>query len=323
MIYNRPQAILHLNDLYQAKIPFVCFTDFLANHTWIKPESEIDPAELRYQFPNSSNPTRKSRLKAPLQFQKQPISYEAFEIAFNQVVREIKLGNSYLTNLTFSTPISLNLSINEIFEHSQARYRLKFKEDFVVFSPETFIRIEDDRIYSYPMKGTIDAAIPNARDIILSDHKEMSEHITIVDLIRNDLSQIASKVEVTKFRYIDELQTSEKKLLQVSSEITGLLNDPHDIGNNLFKLLPAGSISGAPKKQTVEIIEKAENIGRNYFTGICGYFDGKVFDSGVMIRFIERTGDQLCFRSGGGITALSDPKKEYQEMIDKVYVQIS
>ncbi|XOV93064.1 MAG: aminodeoxychorismate synthase component I [Bacteroidota bacterium] len=323
MIYSQSQAITILNNLYQTKIPFVCFTDFFANQIWIKPESEIDPKELRFQFPNMSGLTEKSAHSGTIHFQKQPVSYEIFVKAFNQVVNEIRLGNSYLTNLTFSTPISTNLTLDEIFERSRARYRIKFKDDFVVFSPETFIRIEGNEIYSYPMKGTIDASLPNAEETILSDHKEMSEHITIVDLIRNDLSQIASKVKVTKFRYIDELQTSEKKLLQVSSEIAGILDDPEDLGNNLFKLLPAGSISGAPKKQTLEIIENAESKERNYFTGICGYFDGKVFDSGVMIRFIERSDKELYFRSGGGITALSDPKKEYQEMIDKVYVQIS
>ncbi|MEQ8680432.1 MAG: aminodeoxychorismate synthase component I [Cyclobacteriaceae bacterium] len=323
MIYQRAEAIPLLNKLYAEKIPFVCFTDFLAEKAWIKPTDEIQADELRYQFPNQSATPGTSGFKNDFSFDKKPISYENFKVAFDEVVHQLKIGNSYLTNLTFRTPVTTNLTLDEIFAQSQALYRIRYKNDFVVFSPETFVRIEKDKIYSYPMKGTIDASVPNAKDIIMEDHKEMSEHITIVDLIRNDLSQIASKVNVTKFRFVSELQTTYKKLLQVSSEIVGTLQNPQDLGNNLFSLLPAGSISGAPKKQTLEIIHNAEKASRNFFTGICGHFDGSIFDSGVMIRFIENEDGKLYFRSGGGITALSDPEKEYQEMIDKVYVQVS
>ena len=323
MIYQRAEAIALLNKLYADQIPFVCFTDFLADKTWIKPKSEIEPEELRFHFPKQPPLSNRPGNHKKLTFKKSPVSFQQFRKTYDEVVHQLKIGNSYLTNLTFKTPVDTNLSLDEIFDQSQALYRLRFKDEFVVFSPETFIRIEGDKIYSYPMKGTIDASLPNAETTIMEDHKEMSEHITIVDLIRNDLSQIASKVNVTKFRFISELKTSEKRLLQVSSEIEGTLHNPKDLGSNLFSLLPAGSISGAPKKQTLEIIKNAEQIERNFFTGICGYFDGKTFDSGVMIRFIENKEGKLFFRSGGGITALSDPEKEYQEMIDKVYVQIS
>ena len=323
MIYQRAEAIPLLNKLYADKTPFVCFTDFPADHAWIKPADEIRNEELRYQFPNQKDLKKSPHSKKGFSFSKAPISYDDFKVAFDEVVHQLNIGNSYLTNLTFQTPVTTDLTLDEIFDQSQALYRIRYKDDFVVFSPETFIRIEGDKIFSYPMKGTIDASVPNAEEIILEDHKEMSEHITIVDLIRNDLSQIASKVAVTKFRFISELKTSEKRLLQVSSEIKGTLHNPKDLGSNLFSLLPAGSISGAPKKQTLEIIKNAETEERNFFTGICGHFDGKIFDSGVMIRFIENRRGKLYFRSGGGITALSDPEKEYQEMIDKVYVQIS
>ena len=89
-----------------------------------------------------------------------------------------------------------------------------------------------------------------------------------------------------------------------------------------FKLLPAGSISGAPKKKTVEIICKAENYKRGFYTGIFGFFDGEKLDSGVMIRYIEEQNGKLIFKSGGGVTTFSDEEKEYNEMIDKVYVPI-
>jgi para-aminobenzoate synthetase component 1 len=174
------------------------------------------------------------------------------------------------------------------------------------------------------MKGTIDAAIPNAEETILNDPKETAEHNTIVDLIRNDLSMVSKNVRVEKFRFIDEIKTAGKTLLQVSSEIVGdIQHDFFDhLGDRLFTLLPAGSISGAPKTKTIEIIEEAENYNRGFYTGVFGYFDGRSLDSAVMIRYIEQQTDQLVFKSGGGITTFSNCKKEYEELKDKVYLPI-
>jgi para-aminobenzoate synthetase component 1 len=208
---------------------------------------------------------------------------------------------------------------------SQARYKLLYRDKFVVFSPEIFVQIINGQIYSYPMKGTIDADIPGAKEILLNDEKEMAEHVTIVDLIRNDLSMHASDVRVEKFRYIDTLHTSNKKLLQASSRISGRLPEDYlsRLGDIIFSMLPAGSISGAPKPETLRIIREAEDGDRGYYTGIMGYFDGRDFDSAVLIRFIENREGELFYRSGGGITFLSDPEKEYQELIDKVYVPVT
>ena len=174
------------------------------------------------------------------------------------------------------------------------------------------------------MKGTIDASIPDAEKIILNDEKELSEHVTIVDLIRNDLSTVASNVQVKRFRYIDKINTNQKDLLQVSSEICGDLEKDFGsrIGSILISLLPAGSISGAPKNKTIEIIQATENEKRWYYTGVAGYFDGQNLDSGVMIRFIEQEGSQFYYRSGGGITSQSKMESEYQEAIDKIYVPL-
>jgi len=174
------------------------------------------------------------------------------------------------------------------------------------------------------MKGTIDARIDHASDKIMQSKKEFSEHNTIVDLIRNDLSMVAKNVRVKKFRYIDRIMTHESELLQVSSEIVGKLPDSYseNIGNILFKLLPAGSVSGAPKQKTLEIIKEAEKSDRGYYTGIFGIFDGINLESAVMIRFIENKNGKLIYRSGGGITAMSKLQDEYQELIDKVYVPV-
>jgi len=114
-------------------------------------------------------------------------------------------------------------------------------------------------------------------------------------------------------------------LLQVSSEIKGNLPDDYNahIGEILFRLLPAGSVTGAPKNKTVEIICKTETYERGYYTGVFGVFDGKNMDSAVMIRFIEKTADGYVYKSGGGITAFSNLKDEYNEMLKKIYVPVN
>ena len=98
------------------------------------------------------------------------------------------------------TLVNTNLGLKDIFYRSRALYKLWLKETFVVFSPEIFIRIENGRISSYPMKGTIDATLPSATRLLMEDEKEAAEHATIVDLIRNDLSIVADNVSVTRYR---------------------------------------------------------------------------------------------------------------------------
>ena len=107
----------------------------------------------------------------------------------------------------------------------------------------------------------------------------------------------------------------------MSSAIEGEL--PADyaskIGSILYDLLPAGSVSGAPKKKTAELIASIEGTDRGYYTGIAGYFDGVDLDSCVLIRYL---GADNTYHSGGGITFQSDMASEYQEMINKVYVPV-
>ena len=129
-------------------------------------------------------------------------------------------------------------------------------------------------------------------------------------------------VHVAKLRYNDRLTTSSGDILQVSSEIKGILPDNYrmHLGDLLRELLPAGSISGAPKWKTLQIIREAEQQKRGFYCGIFGYFDGKELDSAVAIRFIEQQGDTHFFRSGSGITVNSDCEYEYHEVNQKIYL---
>lgn len=332
MIKNTIQL---MNTYGKLQIPFLFIVDFEMQCPIVLPLEEVDSNLIQFNINGLSNsafsffPRNSTSLEVPyfppLQFEKMPMPFLQYEKAFDQVHQEINFGNSYLLNLTFPTEIETNWSLEQIFRYSQAKYKLYFNNQFVVFSPETFIQIRDHQIASFPMKGTIDATIPNAKQQILADKKEKAEHCTIVDLIRNDLSMVSKNVRVEDFRYLEEITTHEGKLLQVSSKIVGDLATGYasNIGDLLFTLLPAGSISGAPKRKTIEIIQAAEKYARGYYTGVFGYFDGRNLDSAVMIRFIENREGKLFFKSGGGITSLSQAKNEYNELIKKVYVPIS
>ena len=315
-------------------------------------------------------------------WQIEPPLYEDYERSFNIVKSNIMAGNSYLTNLTCRVPVSCNLSLEDIFHRAKGKYKLllrrkrtqaedkdHLKEEaqnkaylkeenteenltpFVCFSPETFVRIKGGRIYSYPMKGTQDASLPNAEKQLMEDRKEAAEHATIVDLIRNDLSRVAENVRVDKYRYIDVLHTNKGDILQTSSEISGRLPEdyPHHLGEILDAQLPAGSITGAPKDKTMQIIHEAEGYDRGFYTGIMGIYDHGELNSAVMIRFIEeetspvdfetdgeknfkakegkasegkepKASRELYFKAGGGITSKSDCQREYEEVIQKIYL---
>ncbi len=320
-LLNRNHLITEINRLACEGQSFIFIIDYKAENGYLIPESKIDNRFIKTSFINTKEENQQHQL---LYWNPSPISVNVYQRKFDYVRNQIQQGNSFLVNLTQPTPVDTNLTLEEIYDRSDANYKLWLHNRFVVLSPETFIKITNGKIASFPMKGTIDASIPNASSIILSDKKEQAEHATIVDLIRNDLSIVARNVEVKRYRYIDRLSTNKGELLQVSSEITAELPaDYHtNLGTILFSLLPAGSISGAPKPKTLEIIEAAEGYERGFYTGIFGWFDGQNLDSAVMIRFIENIDNKLIFKSGGGITSQSDAMSEYNELIQKVYVPI-
>lgn len=312
-----------VNNWSQKRIPFLFLIDFELQKPLAIKLSDVNRTEILYEVNGFTNAGCSGNFeKESLQFKKNPISLTDYQLKFSKVMRALWQGDSYLTNLTIQTPIQINRTLQDLFFQAKAKYKLCYRNQFLVFSPESFIKIQNGIISSFPMKGTIDASLPNAKEIILDNPKEKSEHVTIVDLIRNDLSIVATDVTVSRFRYVEELKTTDRNLLQVSSEITGKLNTDFSFGNLLMGLLPAGSISGAPKRKTVEIIRDAEGEPRGYFTGVFGIFDGINVDSGVMIRYIENTPNGFVYRSGGGITAQSDLVQEYQEAIDKVYAPV-
>jgi len=311
-----------MNALGRKKEPFFFAINFECTEAIITPCRHAAAAGIWYETGPFTNVQASVEPCEAYHFQASPIPVDFYRTSFETVMYHLEYGNTYLLNLTFPTKIESSLDLTAIFRRAEARHRLLVEDRFVVFSPETFVRIENGKISSNPMKGTIDARQEGARETILADEKEKAEHYTIVDLIRNDLSVVATNIRVARFRYVERLETSRGPLLQVSSEICGDLEPGFAtrIGDIITALLPAGSVSGAPKKKTLEIIREAEMDERGFYTGVFGVFDGTCLESAVMIRFIEKTENGLFYRSGGGITAMSKMQDEYEEMIAKVYV---
>ena len=325
--YSKKEATALINELGAQDAPFLFVIDYEQTNCYVSLLSEIDAAEVKYSFPSCTNdPSEHHALeKIDIQWDTFPEPSGVYRRKFDIVQHHLHAGNSFLTNLTCRIPVRTSLSLLDIYRHSIAMYKLWFNAQFVCFSPEIFIRIEDGCIYGHPMKGTISASEPDAQAILMADAKEAAEHATIVDLIRNDLSIVASKVRVPRYRYVDRLHTNKGDILQTSSEVSGVLYPDYrsHMGDILFSQLPAGSITGAPKQKTVEIISQAEDYSRGFYTGVMGICEGGRMESAVMIRFVEAAEDgRMYFKSGGGITARSEWESEYNEVIQKAYVPI-
>lgn len=311
------QWVTELNRLGKARIPCFFLLDFELRKPLIFVDTDGMQGPVRFNWPaqpGGSESGGQHTLRAS------PLPYNRFLDAFNVVQGGLQRGDSFLANLTFSTPVTSNGSLTEIYTATQAKYRVLLPDEFVCFSPETFVTISGDGVIATsPMKGTAPDT-PEGIAELLRSPKEIAEHATVVDLLRNDLSRVARQVRVTDYRYLQHVETREGGLVQTSSRIAGELGGgwQERMGTILAELLPAGSVSGAPKSATLDLIRRAEGQDRGYYCGIGGYFDGTALDTCVLIRFVERVGEQLYFRSGGGITAYSDPKSEYDEMIRKI-----
>lgn len=312
-----------LDELGRRQHPCFFLMDFERAMPRVWDLTETAPDLPAFAFPGRAGCLPGDKGAPPVGLSPRHVAPETFRTAFRIVQDGLQRGDSFLTNLTFPTPIRLRGSLEDVYRQSEAKYRILLPGHFACFSPETFVTVSDTGyIESRPMKGTAEDT-PTGRAALLDSPKEIAEHATIVDLIRNDLSQVAKRVRVTDYRYFHKTATGNRGLVQTSSKVGGYLSADWrgQLGTTLARLLPAGSVSGAPKPATLSIIRRAENGPRGYYCGIGGYFDGRTVDTCVLIRFIERTerGDYL-FRSGGGITARSNWREEYAELQSKIRI---
>ena len=188
-------------------------------------------------------------------------------------------------------------------------------------SPETLVKLEDGILYTFPLAGTRPRGKSEKEDKeleaeLLADEKELAEHNMLVDLGRNDLGKISKfgSVVVEKFHSIERYS----HVMHIGSTVRGEIRPEYDALNALEAVLPAGTLSGAPKIRACQLIEELENNKRGIYGGAIGYIDftGNM-DTCIAIRLAYKKNGKVFIRSGAGIVADSDPDKEYMESINK------
>jgi anthranilate synthase component 1 len=188
-------------------------------------------------------------------------------------------------------------------------------------SPETLVRLQDGKLFTFPIAGSRPRGNDKAEDDglekeLLADEKELSEHNMLVDLGRNDIGKVAEydSVHVTDYMKVQRFS----KIMHITSEVEGNLKKGKDAFDALEAILPAGTLSGAPKIRACQIIEELENSPRGIYGGAIGYIDftGNM-DTCIAIRMAVKKDEKVTVQAGGGIVADSIPQKEYEESENK------
>ncbi len=194
-------------------------------------------------------------------------------------------------------------------------------------SPETLVKLEDGILHTFPLAGTRPRGRSEAEDKrleeeLLADEKELAEHNMLVDLGRNDLGKISmfGTVEVEKLRSVERYS----HVMHIGSTVRGKIRPEHDALDAIEAVLPAGTLSGAPKIRACQLIGELENNKRGIYGGAIGYIDftGNM-DTCIAIRIAYKKNGKVFVRSGAGIVADSDPEKEYEECLNKARAVIN
>ncbi len=194
-------------------------------------------------------------------------------------------------------------------------------------SPETLVKVLDKKVMTYPLAGTRKRGTTQCEDLIfekelLADKKEIAEHNMLVDLGRNDIGKISEFGTVNVEEYMKVLRFST--VMHIGSTVTGIVKNDKDALDAVDAILPAGTLSGAPKIRAMEIIDELENEKRGVYGGAIGYldFNGNI-DTCIAIRLAFKKKNKIFIRSGAGIVMDSDPVSEYEECINKAKSVVS
>lgn len=194
-------------------------------------------------------------------------------------------------------------------------------DEIISTSPETLVKLQDGVLNTFPIAGSRPRGKTKEEDDalekeLMQDEKELAEHNMLVDLGRNDIGKIAKfgTVKVTEYQKV--LRFS--KIMHICSEVEGEIRDDLDALNAIESVLPAGTLSGAPKIRACEIIEELEKTPRGIYGGALGYvdFNGNLCTC-IAIRMAVKRGSKVCVQAGGGIVADSIPENEYMESYNK------
>ena len=188
-------------------------------------------------------------------------------------------------------------------------------------SPETLAKLENGALSTFPLAGTRPRGKTREEDKeleegLLKDEKELAEHNMLVDLGRNDIGKISElgSVKVEKYLTVECYSC----VMHLGSTVTGIIRDDKDAVDAVDAILPAGTLSGAPKCRACQIIEELEQSKRGIYGGAIGYLDfAGNLDTCIAIRLVYKKNGEICIRSGAGIVADSVPEKEFQECCNK------
>lgn len=262
-------------------------------------------------------------------FPKPDITFDDYKKGFDTIKDEISQGNTYEVNYTFDFSINTEYSAKDIYHYflqiQKTPYNAFLSNDYetiLSFSPELFFRKNGRHVLTKPMKGTISRGKTELEDnknieFLHNDEKNRAENVMIVDLLRNDLGRI-SKTGSVKVSKLFEIET-HKTLHQMTSEVESELRDDISLYKLFESIFPCGSITGAPKISTMNIIDKVEVGKRDVYCGAIGLIHGDFCEFSVPIRILQKTTDSSVYkyRAGGAIVWDSEVKDEWDEAFVK------
>lgn len=273
----------------------------------------------------SASAARCAAIAASVQLE---IPKDSYVAAIASIKEQLAAGNTYQVNFTDRLAFKSPLSPAEVFSILSAQQHVAYSaflniegRSIVSLSPELFFQTQGDRIVTRPMKGTMPRGLDLADDeriatLLRNDEKNRSEHVMIVDLLRNDLGRIcrSGSVEVKDPFSVERYDT----LHQMTSTVVGKLHPGITFLDIFRSLFPSGSITGAPKRRTMQIIHELERQCRGVYTGAIGFISpnrSSVFN--VAIRTLVMQDGDVTMGVGGGIVADSKPEDEYRECLLK------
>ena len=253
------------------------------------------------------------------------IGFTDYERALSRIKEAIADGNTYQVNFTYDCHIQTPLAPLELYEmlrpHQTTPYTAFIEnryESILSFSPELFFELEGTTIRAKPMKGTAKRGKDTAEDetnrqFLQGDEKNRAENVMIVDLLRNDLGKVAIPGSVT-VKNLFEVET-HKTVHQMTSEIVATLKEQTALWDIFIALFPCGSVTGAPKRSTMQIIDALERGPRGVYCGAIGFLEPGHATFSVPIRILQRTRDETTYRYrvGSGIVWDSDIREEWLE----------
>ncbi len=294
------------------------------NSSFINPDDKLIDEILSDRIENEIHINNKSLMHSPVTCS---ISKPDYFKKINIIKDHIKEGDIYQANFTTRYEQKSDIPPFEVYKRlrrlNPAAYSayMNFGDyRLLSSSPERMFKKDNHLIKSAPIKGTIKRGETDSEDLInlnklLNSEKDKAELLMIVDLIRNDLGKIARTGTVK----VDSLFKVEKysSLFHLVSDISAELNQRVELSDIFRALLPGGSITGAPKKRAIEIIDSVESVPRGVYTGCIGFINREKADFNIAIRTMVHKNSRYQLHAGGGIVADSNPEDEYNEMMLK------